>query len=508
MLESFEKLCDRIALVAERSWLSFASVMLLLVWRLLPHSPADPDLFARLAMGRLVQTSGTVPLLDPFAFTEKLPQWIDHEWLSGVLFLWVVQNWGDAGLIAFKIIFATLSALFVLSASKILNPYSPGRTVWVALCFLHASYLWGSTLRCQAFTYLFLSYLLFASAHFQIRSCSRYLWAMPLISIPWINLHGGWALGMVSLGIFTATQALTRKSFVEPLLITTLCGMALFFTPYEPNVFSSFLFGALGMGRATISEWAPLINYPDQFLATLFFALVMLAGFLHRNAKRDLTALTLLSFSAYCGFRHTRLLGFFMLCAAVYGPSAVSTIVKTIAAATPERAITARRALTVVCTTLLALLPLDLVRTSLNRNPFSLDLSGYPTGAIKHLAASGESGRLLVDFNNGSFALWRLYPRFLISLDGRYEEVYPESTTREVSEALLYGTPTGKQYLEKIAPTHILTPSRYLHDRGLPSPDWSITFDDGAWALLRKGIPAQGTAHPSPSESSLWEPMF
>lgn len=508
MLESFEKSCDRIALIAERSWIGFASVILLLVWRLLPNSPADPDLFARLAMGRLVQARGTVPLLDPFAFTEKLPQWVDHEWLSGVFFLWVVQNWGDAGLIAFKIVFATLSALLILSASKLLNPYSPGRTVWVALCFLHASYLWGSTLRCQSFTYLFLSYLLFACAHYQARHCSRYLWVMPLISIPWINLHGGWALGMVSLGLFTATRALTQRSFIEPLLITASCGAAAFITPYEPGVFLRFLVGALSMGRHSISEWAPLINYPDQFLVTLIFVLLMVAGFLQRNTKRDFTEITLLCFSAYCGFKHTRLLGFFMLCAAVYGPGAVSTVLKTIAAATPERAVKVRRALTVVCTMLLALLPLDLVRTTLNHNTWSLNLSGYPTRAIEHLAASCESGRLLVDFNNGSFALWRLYPRFLISLDGRYEEVYPESTTREASEALLYGTPTGEEYLEKIAPTHILTPSRYLHDVGLPSSDWSITFDDGAWAILRKGSSAEATPRPSATGRALWEPMF
>lgn len=508
MLESFEKSCDRIALIAERSWIGFASVILLLVWRLLPHSPADPDFFARLAMGRLVQASGTVPQLDPFAFTEKLPQWVDHEWLSGVFFLWVVQNWGDVGLIAFKIIFATLSALFILSASKLLNPYSPGRTLWVALCFLHASYLWGSTLRCQAFTYLFLSYLLFACAHYQVRNYSRYLWVMPLISIPWINLHGGWALGMVSLGLFTATRALTQRSFIEPLLITASCGAAAFITPYEPQVFLGFLVGALGMGRHSISEWAALWSYPDQFLATLLFIFVMLTGFFHRDARRDLTALALLCFSAYCGFRHTRLLGFFMLCAAVYGPSAVSTVVKMIAAAIPDRAVTVRRALTIVCAALLALLPLDLVRTALHRNLFSLELSEYPTGAIDSLAASGESGRLLVDFNNGSFALWKLYPRFLISLDGRYEEVYPESTGREVSSALLYGTSTGKQYVEKIAPTHILTPSRYLHAVGLPSSHWSVTYDDGAWAILRNGNSAEAAPRPSATKRGLWEPMF
>lgn len=508
MVQGFERFCDRLALLAQRGYFLLTSVGLLLLWRLLPHSPADPDLFARLGMGRLVQSHGAVPLHDPFAFTEKLPMWIDHEWLSGVFFLWVVQMWGDVGLIGSKIAFGLISTFFLIKAAELHNPNSRGRNTWVALCLLHASYLWGSTLRCQAFTYLFLSYLLFALAQYQMRNCHRYIWLMPLISIPWINLHGGWALGMAVLCIFTVTSALSRKPFAVPLIVAALSGTAILFTPYEPRAFFSYLSGALGHGRESISEWTPLVYDLDQCVATSIFALLMLAGSLCRPTTRDLRALVLLCFSAYCGFRHARLLGFFMFCAAVYGPTSFSTLVTLFTARFPDCALKVRRAVTAVCAVLITCIALDVARISIRPKTFSLDLSGYPTGAIDFLAGSSESGRLLIDFNNGSFALWRLYPRFRISLDGRYEEVYPESTVREVSEALLYNTTEGKRALAKVDPTHILIPSNYLQSVGIPSPDWRIAYDDRTWAVLRKGqAPEADTLLPS-TDRTLWQPMF
>lgn len=60
---------------------------------------ADPDMFARVAVGRLVQRDGGVSHTDPFAYTPKLDRWVDHEWLSGVIFWRVAESGGDGGLI-------------------------------------------------------------------------------------------------------------------------------------------------------------------------------------------------------------------------------------------------------------------------------------------------------------------------------------------------------------------------------------------------------------------------
>ncbi len=44
------------------------------------------------------------------------------------------------------------------------------------------------------------------------------------------------------------------------------------------------------------------------------------------------------------------------------------------------------------------------------------------------LKQANASGNLVVPFEWGSYASWRLYPQVKVSMDGRYEAAYPETT--------------------------------------------------------------------------------
>src|SRR5262245_60414491 len=63
---------------------------------------ADPDLWGRLAIGAVIEQTGRVPLVDDFSFTARGSAWIDHEWLTGVVFHRVVSVLGEPGLIGLK----------------------------------------------------------------------------------------------------------------------------------------------------------------------------------------------------------------------------------------------------------------------------------------------------------------------------------------------------------------------------------------------------------------------
>jgi hypothetical protein len=50
------------------------------------HNIADGDLWARLAQGACIWKTGHLIPKDLFAFTRVLAGYIDHEWLSGLIF--------------------------------------------------------------------------------------------------------------------------------------------------------------------------------------------------------------------------------------------------------------------------------------------------------------------------------------------------------------------------------------------------------------------------------------
>jgi hypothetical protein len=55
-------------------------------------------------------------------------------------------------------------------------------------------------------------------------------------------------------------------------------------------------------------------------------------------------------------------------------------------------------------------------------------VSQFPVREADILARSGLSGNIATPFEWGSYASWRLYPKLKVSMDGRYEAAYPEST--------------------------------------------------------------------------------
>ena len=139
---------------------------------------------------------------------------------------------------------------------------------------------------------------------------------------------------------------------------------------------------------------------------------------------------------------------------------------------------------------------------------FQLDLSAYPVKAIEWLWQNRVGGNLLIDFNRGSYGLWRLYPHFKISLDGRYEEVYPESTVSQVREALSEESPDFEKALADLNPDYILLDApvagSYVKKAG---SRWYYIYSDESFVLLGKdGTPS--TAKDDSLDRDIWVPSF
>src|SRR4051794_584085 len=111
LVRRFERLCDTLCRSGRNDVAVVLVAALALLFKLLSTTDADPDLFARVAMGHLALSSGAVPLHDPFAFTSKHTMWIDHEWLSGVIFYWIASTFGDFGLFTLKLILPVWSLI-------------------------------------------------------------------------------------------------------------------------------------------------------------------------------------------------------------------------------------------------------------------------------------------------------------------------------------------------------------------------------------------------------------
>ena len=518
---AFERLTDSLRLLLRDGRVASLFLFFLLSNSVLDSPRADPDMFARVAVGRLVERDGGVSHTDPFAYTPKLDRWVDHEWLSGVVFWNVARTSGDTGLLILTLLCMAASLVVVAAAQRRLAAAGAPVRSWLFLCLLPLPWLWRSVVRSQVFTYLLLPVFLFAMADYRKRQDPRVLVPLPFLMLFWANAHGGFVTGLGLLGLFAVVALFDSRKFAAPLWFTVAgCVAATLITPYGLDYWR-YLAGALTMERAAITEWGPLIQTPLLAAWVLLVAAAWIAGLVKSRFRFPPEMIVLPSVALLFAIRSGRLSAAFLMTVAVYGIGPVTRLLRSTETRTTMIPESWRRA-AAVCA-LVALVPLSLPVARLITDPEARRLSydAYPVGAIEWLRESRPPGNVLVGFAEGSYALWRLYPEFLISMDGRYEEVYPQSTVDLVAAAVDPGAPDHAVAFEQVRPEYIIakTAGARAVDPDGYGPEWRIVYADGRFAVLEPftsssdpGLPG-GDSVPEPASTpagvrDTWNPLF
>jgi hypothetical protein len=119
-------------------------------------------------------------------------------------------------------------------------------------------------------------------------------------------------------------------------------------------------------------------------------------------------------------------------------------------------------------------------------NPDNIFAVYYPLGAVNYIKENTLSGSILTEFSWGEYLMWDLYPQCLVSLDGRYEQVYLENISREYFD-FLFARAGWKQFLEKYPPDMILLPSRLkIHSLVYADQRWQKVYADKGSVLFVK----------------------
>jgi hypothetical protein len=110
----------------------------------------------------------------------------------------------------------------------------------------------------------------------------------------------------------------------------------------------------------------------------------------------------------------------------------------------------------------------------------------YPKQAVQ-LLKEGEGGNLAVFFNWGEYALYHLYPDYRVSVDGRYETVYPNQVV-ETNWNFTWGVDGSERLLELYPADFALYPQSSGAAQWLSSaPGWQPIYLDALAVLYRRG---------------------
>jgi hypothetical protein len=214
------------------------------------------DLGWHLAAGDLIRERGNIPFQDPWSFTLGDKQWYNLSWLWDVIASVLFQYTNFAGLVLFSV---ACGAVIVGSlASACLSSGASAIAVCISVlsaCVLYPSFATPPNiyLAVSPNTCTMLFCVIFYAECLKRTRCIL----LPLMMVLWANLHGGFLLGFLIVGVFCAAALLRRDwpGFKIYSLTGIGCFIAIFINPLGWHIYDGVTSTLGHFAQANITEW-------------------------------------------------------------------------------------------------------------------------------------------------------------------------------------------------------------------------------------------------------------
>ncbi|MEA2986529.1 MAG: hypothetical protein QOD94_2783 [Alphaproteobacteria bacterium] len=231
------------------------------------------DLGWHLAAGDLIRDRGNIPFQDPWSFTLEDKQWYNLSWLWDVIASVLVQYTNFSGLIFFVVACGAVIVGYLTSAC--LSSGASAIAVCISVfsaCLLYPSFATPPNIYIAASPNT--ATMLFCVI-FYVECLKKTRWMLlPLMMVLWANLHGGFLLGFLIVGIFGCV-ALLRRDWADFRIhgfAALGCFIAIFINPLGWHIYDGVAATLGHFVQANITEWLSYyenITVPGNMAASI-----------------------------------------------------------------------------------------------------------------------------------------------------------------------------------------------------------------------------------------------
>lgn len=361
----------------------------------------DPDFGWHVQLGNHIQASG-IPYKDPFSYSMPSYPFIDHEWLTNIVISRAYQLVAVYGL---TMLFASI-ACFIFTAQLFL---SRSNLFGISLVLLEAATFFGFFgIRPQVITWALFAFIV--NIFLNKTWWKKLRFFLPILFLVWVNLHGGFAIGIFILFLYVLFSPEKKTNTV----IFLLCLMSTFINPYGLRIWYE-IFNSISDSylRWHIQEWQPSIFVFDIPL-WVFLTISTQLIFLQRKhfTKFELSAFVLLVLMGLSSIRHIPLLFLFSF------PLTLQAISLFSSRLSKKQLTRFKKVEKIFC---IASVCVALLQTSLFFYPFHsfFDYDRYyPKQAALYLHTHPPKGNILSLYEWGGYLIWKL-PEKKVFIDGR-----------------------------------------------------------------------------------------
>ncbi len=491
------------------NWLTLprllTAIVFISIFAMAVRVPADTDTWWHLRSGQYILETRTIPTTDPFSHTRGGQPWIDHGWLAQVFWyaLFALGGWTGLSLGLATLVTVTFGLVWQITPG---NQYV--RAFSTILGAITSAVIWVA--RPQMVSFLLAGLVLLLLERYK-RAGRRWIYALPLVTLLWANVHGGYAVAFMLIAAYVVGETFNRLTGhnddpppgfgrdrvlswrgIGALIAVAVVGFAV--VALNPNGWQmwTYPFRTVGIGalRDYIQEW----RSPNFHLTMTwpFVAMLMLTlAAMGRTPRRaDWTDLALVGMWAVWSLFAGRNIGLYGLLTvpalARYADAAWGHYLPAGGSSFSNR----RPTLAWLNWTLLGLILLAaLVKVGVASAPSAVakvEEETLPYGAVRFIQAEGPPGPMFNSYNWGGYLIFKLWPDYPVYIDGR-TDLYDDAFIRRYLNIMVAGD-GWEQALDDDGVNLVLVESESPLAKFLRrDPAWTEAYrDEMATVFIRK----------------------
>lgn len=469
----------------------FVAILVALIFNVAEGLLGDGDTGYHIKTGEFILDTGRVPRVDIYSYIRPTLKWTAHEWLSEIIMAILYRASGLTGVVVFFAILLAATHWLLYAALRTKCDDILLCTIVTLLATLTASSHWLARPHIFSLPILLIWYLLLDQFQYRDKPTLKYL---PILMLLWVNLHGGFILGIVLLIIYLAgnlaysrtespARALRHRAKAKELCLAGLLTMAACIV--NPIGIEIFWFPFRVTSDRFIMDWVIEFMSPNfhQTLPFKYMFIAVIAALTLARTRLNLiesALLTLVSYMALYSVRHVSVF-------AIVAAPILLKMSSSIAASLPQRLCdyyqTRRKLLadlddrllgqlwpTFAVSMVLGLALLGALRVSFSEKIF-------PLAAVEFLKREKLAGNMFNNDEFGDYLIFSAWPQYKVFTDGR-SDMYGEKHGRPY--LTVAGVQPGwKEILHRYDISWIFFQTQTaLSAALLEQPDWHPIYSD------------------------------
>jgi hypothetical protein len=469
--------------------------------------------------GELIRSTHSIPRVDPFSSIMQGKPWFAWEWLYDFV-VGVIHGWaGLNGVVLFTAVTIALTFALVFRMMVARGAHLPV-AIGVLLLALAASTI-HFLARPHVLSWLLLAVWFGLLERFEAEGRWQQLGWLPALLLLWVNVHGGFLMGLALLGISFASALLSgwtarngadkaaARSRAKALAVAGIaCGAVTLANPYGYQLH-------VHIYRYLSDRF--LMDHIDEFLSPnfhglaqrCFAGLVLLTVIATAGTRKKITLsqLLVILFAIYTGLLAARNIPTSSILLALVVAPQISVILKEMAGTREvaegwrsgvarferfsARMVSLDSGLSGNLWSAAAVLLLAWVCAHQGRLERAqvmdahFDDKRFPVQAADVLASAGGGEPLFCPDRWGGYLIYRLYPQTLVAVDDRHDLYGSEFLKRYLK--IVHGEPGWEDGLNEMHASQVLVPAdstvvSLLSD----SSHWTVAYRDGTAVLFKK----------------------